>query len=70
MSVTREEVLWAFRCILGREPESESIVALHMKCMDFPALREGLLLSKEFQTLFQSMGGDASISKKPQAPGP
>lgn len=56
MPVSREQVLWAFRAILGREPESEVTVVLHMKCVDFPALREALIASNEFAKFLAAKG--------------
>jgi SAM-dependent methyltransferase len=48
MAVTREEVLWCYRSILGREPESEKAVEAKLKTKDFAALREAFLSSSEF----------------------
>jgi SAM-dependent methyltransferase len=48
MPVTREEVIWSYRTILGREPESEDVVTIHLKSRDFPSLRESFLRSPDF----------------------
>jgi SAM-dependent methyltransferase len=48
MTVTRDEVIWSYRTILGREPESEDVVRGHLQSSDFPALRESFLRSPDF----------------------
>lgn len=49
MSVTREDVIWAFRMILGRDPESEHAIQAHLVLPDRSALRDVLLDSTEFK---------------------
>lgn len=46
--ISPDEVIWAFRMILGREPESDIVIANHCKLADRTALRTALLNSKEF----------------------
>lgn len=46
--VTPEEVVWAFRLILGREPESQLAIDAHTKIMGLDYLRMALLDSVEF----------------------
>lgn len=46
--VTEEEVIWCYRTILGREPESQQAVRGHLKQPDFAALRKAFLQSPEF----------------------
>jgi hypothetical protein len=53
MSVSQEEVVWAFKSILGRVPESEAVIGIHMRCTNFAALREALLSSEEFSRILQ-----------------
>lgn len=49
MSVSKEDVLWCYRAILGREPESEEVVAKKIKDHDdFKSLRRSFLESEEF----------------------
>jgi hypothetical protein len=48
MAVTREEVIWCYRCILGREPESEAVVEAKLKHKNFAEMREVFLSSSEF----------------------
>ncbi len=48
MTVSKDEVLWCYRMILGREPESEDVVRVHMKSHNLSSLREAFLRSPEF----------------------
>jgi FkbM family methyltransferase len=48
MSVSRDEVVWCYRIALGREPESDEVIRLHMDCENLQALRRSLLTSPEF----------------------
>ncbi|HEV8690721.1 MAG TPA: hypothetical protein VGQ91_10525, partial [Ideonella sp.] len=50
MALTRDAVVWGFRLILGRDPESEEGIASHMALADEAALVESLLRSQEFRT--------------------
>ncbi|GGE95110.1 FkbM family methyltransferase [Stappia taiwanensis] len=50
MTITKEDVIWAYRMILGREPESEEVIRLHMGLADREALRAAMLASQEFQS--------------------
>ncbi|MHA3792039.1 class I SAM-dependent methyltransferase [Sphingomonas sp. YL-JM2C] len=52
MSVSREEVIWAYRMLLGREPESEAVIELQMGASDRNHLRQAFLGSPEFQRRF------------------
>jgi SAM-dependent methyltransferase len=58
MTVTRDEVIWSYRTILGREPESEDVVKVHLQSNDFSALRESFLRSPDFV-------GDRALATKP-----
>ncbi len=49
MAISRETVVWGFRLILGREPESEEGIVSHMALADEAALVETLLGSHEFR---------------------
>jgi hypothetical protein len=59
--VTRGLVRWAYRLVLGREPESEETLEAWTRIGDFAALREGMLGSPEFvqhaQDGFAARGG-------------
>lgn len=46
--VSREAVIWGYRLILGREPESEAAIEAHTRLPDIEHLRNGLLNSTEF----------------------
>lgn len=48
MTVTREEVVYAYRLILGREPENEAVVEEAMGAADLGELRRNFLGSAEF----------------------
>ena len=49
MPVSRESVVWAFRLILGREPESEAGLQAHQRLPDESAVVAHLLASAEFK---------------------
>ncbi|MFO1337529.1 MAG: GSCFA domain-containing protein [Burkholderiaceae bacterium] len=49
MALTREAVVWGFRLILGREPESEEGIQAHLKLPDETTLISVLLRSSEFR---------------------
>lgn len=46
--LTREEVVWAYRLILGREPENEAVVAANCQLRDSATLRTAFLNCDEF----------------------
>jgi 2-polyprenyl-3-methyl-5-hydroxy-6-metoxy-1,4-benzoquinol methylase len=48
MGITRDEVAWGYRAILGREPESEQVFSHYMLAKDFSEFRNVLLKSQEF----------------------
>jgi tetratricopeptide (TPR) repeat protein len=64
--VIREDVIAAFRWILGREPESEQVVASHQSCRSRDALRRAILASKEFRESFERYA-DVPFAKWPGA---
>lgn len=50
LPISREAVIWAYRMILGREPESDEVVTLQQReNPDVPSLRRGILESPEFK---------------------
>jgi 2-polyprenyl-3-methyl-5-hydroxy-6-metoxy-1,4-benzoquinol methylase len=49
MSVSRDEVMMAYRLLLGREPESEEVIRDHTKSDSLQALRERFMRSAEFR---------------------
>ncbi len=48
-TVDRDDVIAAYRLILGREPESEAVIRGHMKNQSLQSLRETFLNSEEFK---------------------
>ena len=60
MPVTRDEVVNAYRYILGRYPESENVVeGQAATVVDFDDLRQNMLKSPEFAVKYASLIGDA-----------
>lgn len=49
--LTRDEVIWGFRYILARDPESEAVIAAHQSFPHYNELRDALLDSEEFRNL-------------------
>jgi tetratricopeptide (TPR) repeat protein len=47
-AVSREDVINAFKFILGREPENEQVISAHQRAKSLAALRATLLRSDEF----------------------
>jgi len=50
--LTRDEVIWGYRYVLGREPESASAMTVHDDLVSWQQFRDVLLGSTEFQALF------------------
>src|SRR6266851_2950722 len=48
-SVSRDIVVWAYRRLLGREPESEEVIASAMRFPSPLALVEAILASEEYR---------------------
>jgi SAM-dependent methyltransferase len=48
MTISKEEVLWCYRMILGREPESDAVVQARMTMKDLATLRKAFFHSPEF----------------------
>ena len=48
MPVSRDEVLWCYRLLLGREPESEDVIQGHKQNVDRKSLLKSFLSSAEF----------------------
>jgi hypothetical protein len=46
--VTREAVVWAYRLLLNREPESEQVITEHQEAADISALSQRFLRSDEY----------------------
>jgi FkbM family methyltransferase len=52
--VTREHVVWCYRVLLGREPESESVVDLFMRAPSPNAVVNSILQSHEFKSNYHA----------------
>jgi SAM-dependent methyltransferase len=50
MTVSREDVTYSYRLILGREPESERAIQSHLGCQNIRELREKMMMSREFKS--------------------
>jgi hypothetical protein len=61
MAVTRDEVIWAYRLVLGREPGSESVISSQSSHKSILALRLALLRSAEFRNKFPQCLEDAQV---------
>ena len=48
MPVTREDVIWGYKMFLGRDPESEDVIASHMTIANVGAFRDALMSCEEF----------------------
>lgn len=49
--MTRQDILYAYRLILGREPENDRVVDDHLDLPDLKALRERFIASTEFVSM-------------------
>jgi len=58
--LTRDDVIWAYRYILGREPESEDVIGVHLNCADRGELRAHMLESEEFSNKYAELRGAPS----------
>jgi SAM-dependent methyltransferase len=56
--ISREEVIWCYRMMLGREPESERVIAEHMQHRDLAALRQATFASQEFRGQLRKFSKD------------
>lgn len=66
MPISRESVVWGFRLILGRDPESEEGIRAHMHLDSETALAEALMRSQEFR----ASGRFADLLQSRQRGGP
>jgi sulfatase maturation enzyme AslB (radical SAM superfamily) len=55
-AVTRDDVVWCYRTLLGREPASEDELARHLKSRSMRALVEAFTTSTEYQQRLQDAG--------------
>jgi exopolysaccharide biosynthesis predicted pyruvyltransferase EpsI len=61
MPVTKEEVVWCYRAILGREPESEQAIQGHQAQRDIASLRDVFLKSREFRSIAKELSKDNEL---------
>lgn len=71
MPVSRDAVLWAFRLVLGREPESEEGIRAHQRLADEADLVASLLRSAEFRASRRfedliALREDATVDPRPR----
>lgn len=61
-AVERDQVIWCYRNILGREPESEDVIQAHRKAPSFGQLVKSMIQSREFRAkLFTGMPPSAEL---------
>lgn len=63
MPVTRDEVLCAYRLILGREPENETVIEEALKADDLAHLRQVFLGSPEFTAKYEQAAGKLHVGR-------
>ena len=51
--VIREEIIWCYHTLLGREPESDAALLPHAKAKNFKALVEAFTGSNEFKSMLR-----------------
>jgi len=54
LRISRSDVIEAYRCVLGRDPESEQAIRLHMLAGSIPKLYRVLIESEEFRQALSS----------------
>jgi hypothetical protein len=57
---TRDDVIWAYRLILGRDPESQSAINGHLCHETIAALRRTILNSEEFHGIYRGLHPDVA----------
>jgi wyosine [tRNA(Phe)-imidazoG37] synthetase (radical SAM superfamily) len=65
-AVDRDDVIWCYRTFLGREPESEDVLARHLKARSLRALVQVFVTSDEFR----SRSGSLARLQAPSPDGP
>ena len=61
--LSREDVINAYKFILGRAPESEQVIEGHRGYGTVDELRLAFLMSSEFRTRFLYLAGSIPISR-------
>lgn len=62
--VTRDDVVAAFRFILGRDPEGERVIEAHQNVGSMTELREILLLSTEFAEKYRKLVSEPAAGRQ------
>jgi len=62
---TREDIRQGYRFILGREPESEAVIALQMQHVSVASFRSASLRSVEFRDQYRGIGVYAADARSP-----
>ena len=61
MTVSQDAVIWAYRLLLGREPETAQIVTAHQKLPSAERLVRDILNSREFLRRISNFGFETNI---------
>jgi SAM-dependent methyltransferase len=65
MAISKDDVIWCYRMILGREPESALAIKSHMAIGTVGALREAFLRSPEFVAKYRQTLAEHSSTSLP-----
>ena len=63
MTVSRDEVFWAYRILLGREPESDAVVTAALDIPDVATLRRNFLACAEYRQAHQRRPSVATVKQ-------
>ncbi len=61
--VTRDDVIAAYRWLLGREPETEAAITGHLRCPDAAELRREFLRANEFREKYRQILGSTPVPR-------
>lgn len=61
----REQVIWAYRCFFGREPESDEVIEIHRRSPSWNSLREAFIKSNEFNYSPEINSGIGRFARAP-----
>lgn len=64
--ITEEDVIYAYKLILGRDPESQNAIRNHVKSKDLQGFRKALIRSAEFDKKYRELigpGPDIKVSR-------
>jgi len=63
--LTREDVIWAYRTLLRRDPESEAAIATHLRARNLRGLVDAIARTREFFALTEAAGTASSRDDVP-----